>query len=102
MSIILEPDVESRIERKVASGRYTSADDVVRESLELLDEQDLLRQLRSERVCNSVMVGVNEIDSGQFITLETDEDQLRLAAILKANGRKLLEERRKLQRNGSS
>ena len=102
MSIILEPDVEARIQRKVASGRYTSVGEVLRESLELLEEQDLLRQLRSDRVLNSVMQGVNEIESGQFIALETDENQLRLSTLLKAGGRKLLQERRNLQRNGSS
>jgi putative addiction module CopG family antidote len=37
MAIILNPDLEQRIERLVESGRYQSADEVVQEGLDLLD-----------------------------------------------------------------
>ena len=40
MKISLSPDVERLIAEKVSSGRYHSADEVVREGLELLKERE--------------------------------------------------------------
>lgn len=40
MKISLSPDVERLIAEKVSSGRYNSADEVVREGLELLQERE--------------------------------------------------------------
>ncbi len=40
MKISLSPDVERLIAEKVSSGRYRSADEVVREGLELLQERE--------------------------------------------------------------
>lgn len=40
MKIFLSPEVEQMIAEKVNSGRYRSADEVVREGLELLQEHE--------------------------------------------------------------
>jgi antitoxin ParD1/3/4 len=40
MKISLSPDVERLIAEKVSSGRYHSADEVVREGLDLLQERE--------------------------------------------------------------
>ena len=40
MKISLSPDIERLIAEKVSSGRYHSADEVVREGLELLQERE--------------------------------------------------------------
>ncbi len=40
MKLSLSPETERLIEQKVSSGRYQSADEVVRESLKLLEERD--------------------------------------------------------------
>ncbi|MGO9520279.1 MAG: type II toxin-antitoxin system ParD family antitoxin [Candidatus Korobacteraceae bacterium] len=40
MKISLSPDIERLIAEKLSSGRYQSADEVVREGLELLQKQD--------------------------------------------------------------
>ena len=40
MKISLSPDVERLIAERVSSGRYQSADEVVREGLELLEERE--------------------------------------------------------------
>jgi antitoxin ParD1/3/4 len=41
---------EQFIKAKVKEGRYASASEVVRDGLRLLEEQDRLRQIRSEEV----------------------------------------------------
>lgn len=40
MNVSLTPELETLISKKVESGRYTSASEVVREALRLLEEQD--------------------------------------------------------------
>ena len=47
MSVQLTDEVETIIREKVESGLYPSADEVLREALRLLDEQDRLRWLRA-------------------------------------------------------
>ncbi len=53
MNVSLSPQLEELVRSRVASGRYTSASEVMREALRLLEEQDSFReaklaQLRSE------------------------------------------------------
>ena len=43
MNVSLTPELEKFVSTKVDSGRYTSASEVVREALRLLEEQDRTR-----------------------------------------------------------
>ena len=61
MNVNLTPQLEEIVRRKVASGMYTSASEVVREALRLLEEQDQMRAVRLDRLRSDVRVG---IDSG--------------------------------------
>jgi antitoxin ParD1/3/4 len=51
MNISLSPELERLIAEKLRSGRYHSADEVIREGLELLQEKE--KQARSEGSKNS-------------------------------------------------
>jgi putative addiction module CopG family antidote len=53
MKISLNPETERLIAEKVRSGRYPSADEVVREGLELLQAQETAAS-RSEKTSQSV------------------------------------------------
>ena len=64
MNVSLTEHLEEFINDKVASGRYTSASEVVREALRLLEEQDRLRQLRIRQLEQDVRAGVAELDRG--------------------------------------
>lgn len=81
MSIILEPDVEASIEGRVASGRYKSASDVVRDSLALLDEDD--RQSR-EILRDDVLKGVEDLRAGRYREFNSEEE-------LRAFGHEIIE-----------
>ena len=50
MNVNLTPQLEEMVRSKVASGLYTSASEVVREALRLMDEQDRLRAARIEQL----------------------------------------------------
>jgi antitoxin ParD1/3/4 len=61
MNVNLTPQLEDLVRRKVASGMYTSASEVVREALRLMEEQDQLRSARLEQLRRDIREG---LDSG--------------------------------------
>ncbi len=54
MNINLTPYLESMVRQKVESGLYTSASEVLREALRLMDEQDQLRATKLEHRSSTV------------------------------------------------
>ncbi len=68
MNVSLTPQLEEAVRKRVESGRYNSASEVVRHALRLLDERDnRLDLLRDE-----VMVGYEQSQRGEVEPL-TDE-----------------------------
>lgn len=70
MNINLTPQLEEMVRQKVASGLYTSASEVVREALRLMDEKDQLRGARLDQLRQAVQEGV---ESGPAKVLDPDE-----------------------------
>jgi antitoxin ParD1/3/4 len=70
VNISLTPELENEITRRVASGRYGSASEVVREALRLLLEADELRALRKERLKAELEVGMADIEGGRVGRLD--------------------------------
>ena len=79
MNISLTPQLEELVRKKVASGLYGSASEVMREALRLLEERDRLRELHIEEMKAEIRKGLK---SG-------DPAPLDIAAI-KARGRERL------------
>lgn len=61
MNVNLTPQLEALVRSKVDSGMYTSASEVVREALRLMDEQDRIRQAKLDELRLEVRKG---LDSG--------------------------------------
>ena len=59
MNVNLTPQLEDLVRAKVNSGMYTSASEVVREALRLMDEQDRLRQVKLEDLRREIRNGLN-------------------------------------------
>jgi antitoxin ParD1/3/4 len=55
MNVNLSPQLEA----KVASGRYTSASEVVREALRLMEHQDQLRDLQLQELRRAIQDGLH-------------------------------------------
>ena len=70
MNISLTPELEKLVQDKVKSGMYHSASEVVREGLRLLEEQDLLRQVKLQKLREEIQKG---IDSGEATPLDMEE-----------------------------
>ena len=58
MNVNLTPQLEELVRSKVASGLYTSASEVVREALRLMDEQDRLREAKLEQLRSDIRQGL--------------------------------------------
>lgn len=61
MNVNLTPQLEELVRRKVDSGLYNSASEVVREALRLMEEQDRVKAARLEQLRREVRDG---LDSG--------------------------------------
>lgn len=58
MNVNLTPQLEDLVRAKVSSGLYTSASEVVREALRLMQEQDRLREAKLEELRRDVRRGL--------------------------------------------
>jgi len=59
MNINLTPQLEEMVRRKVEFGLYTSASEVVREALRLMDEKDQLRIVRLNQLRQAIQEGLD-------------------------------------------
>lgn len=59
MNVNLTPQLEEMVRAKVSSGLYTSASEVVREALRLMEERDRLREARLDELRSEVRKGLN-------------------------------------------
>lgn len=58
MNVNLTPQLEELVRSKVSSGMYTSASEVVREALRLMDEHDRIRQAKLDELRGEVRRGL--------------------------------------------
>jgi antitoxin ParD1/3/4 len=63
MNINLTPQLEEMVRQKVTSGLYTSASEVVREALRLMDEKDRLQSAKLAQLREDIREGLNSGDS---------------------------------------
>ena len=66
-----------RIMRKVESGKYSSADEVLVSALALLDEHDTALESELKEMRESVRRGIDEADSGQVMPASDVFSELR-------------------------
>ncbi|MFH0789090.1 MAG: type II toxin-antitoxin system ParD family antitoxin [Pseudomonadota bacterium] len=59
MNVNLTPHLEDMVKQKVASGLYTSASEVVREALRLMEDQDQMRAAKLEQLRQAIHDGLN-------------------------------------------
>ena len=79
MNVSLTPELEQLVAEKVQSGRYSSASEVIREALRLLEEHDELRQKRLADVRDKIDRGLRQLDQGQGISGREARNLLRRA-----------------------
>ena len=85
MNISLTPQLEELVRKKVESGFYSSASEVMREALRLLEERDRLHALRLEELRTEIKKG---LDSGESTPLDIQEIKVRGRKRLAAESKK--------------
>lgn len=76
LNVSLTPELEQLISARVASGRYLSASEVVREGLRLLEERDRLRDEALASVTRKIEEGLDSLDRGEGVDGEALLDEL--------------------------
>lgn len=77
MQISLPPELEELVRRKVDSGKYSCASEVVVEALWLLRDRDRLREIKLEELHKEIAIGLEQADTGQLTPAEEVFEQLR-------------------------
>lgn len=76
VTISLPPQLQAFLDSRVASGRYGSASEVVREGLRMLQEREQRRVETIEDLRREVAVGLAQARRGELIDGETFMTQL--------------------------
>ena len=77
MNVSLTPELERFIQENVHSGRYTSASEVVREALRLLEEHEKVRAVQLAEFREEIDRRLASLDRGEGIDGATALAQLR-------------------------
>ncbi|NEP47053.1 MAG: type II toxin-antitoxin system ParD family antitoxin [Okeania sp. SIO2H7] len=77
MTISLSPELEKLITDKVESGKYASASEVIRVSLQLLDEREKREAERMAQLKELIREGIEAADRGELIDGEAVFKELR-------------------------
>jgi antitoxin ParD1/3/4 len=77
MNVSLTPELEQFVESRVASGRYRTASDVVREGLRLLEEREQARETALEELRGKIRRGVEQADRGELLEGDAAFEEIR-------------------------
>jgi antitoxin ParD1/3/4 len=67
MNVSLTPELETLVQQKVQSGLYSSASEVVREALRLLNDRDTVQQQRLEELRREIKIGLDDLNHGRVV-----------------------------------
>jgi antitoxin ParD1/3/4 len=77
MNVSLTPQLEELVRKKVDSGRYTSASEVVREALRLLDAYESVRESSLAKLRKDVEAGWKAVDEGRVSDFDPEDVKRR-------------------------
>lgn len=74
MHVSLTPELQARVQAKVESGLYNNASEVIREALRFMDaHEDWIHEIKIAHLREQLNIGLNQLDQGQGITVESKE-----------------------------
>jgi antitoxin ParD1/3/4 len=65
MSISLTPELEQFIQSQIASGKYSSTEDVIIAGIKLLEEREKIYKGRFEELKREIAIGVEQLERGE-------------------------------------
>jgi len=89
MNLQLTPELEELVQSKMNSGRYSSASEVVREAMGLMEERDRLLVARKDEIRNKIADGLQSLRLGKGVDGEAVFDRIEVEIDdLERNGHK--------------
>lgn len=82
ISVVLTADQQKFVDRAIRSGSFLTQGEVVATAIEVLKNQELMRQLQQDELRREIQVGIDQFDSGRTSEFSFDE--------IKEEGRRLL------------
>ena len=73
MTVALSPELEEIINANVQSGQFNSSGEVIRAGLQLLQEQNTLRQIKLEQLRKDIAIGIEAADRGEVAPLDVED-----------------------------
>lgn len=72
MNVSLTRELDAYVHGKVESGQFSSASEVVRQALRVLQEQDEMKRVRLEELRRKIQEGVDSADRGELIPFDDE------------------------------
>jgi len=67
MNVSLTPELENLVQEKLGSGRYASANDLIREALQLLEDRDQTEEAHKSWVRDAIDAGLASLARGEGV-----------------------------------
>jgi antitoxin ParD1/3/4 len=80
MNVSLTPELEQYVSKKVESGLYQTASEVIREGLRLLKDKEDLHQRKLAVLRHDTQIGIDQADRGELSPLEAQGTVKRMRA----------------------
>lgn len=77
MNVSLTPQLEKFVAAKVKTGRYTSASEVVREALRLLEREEKSREEQIAEFNRELQRRIDAVERGEYVTAEAVREHFR-------------------------
>ena len=77
MSLSLPPELQQFTDRQIASGKYTSLDEILVARLQALAEREQLYQGRFEELRRAVLLGADEAERGVLLNAAAEIETIR-------------------------
>jgi len=74
MNISLTPELEEAVKRKVRSGLYNNASEVIREAL----RQSMVRESENNWLAREAAIGFAQLESGETVQIDSKEHFMAL------------------------
>lgn len=72
MNVSLTPELEQYVNKRVQSGLYHSASEVIREGLRLLKEKEEVHQGKLANLRREIQIGIDQANRGQVSTFNKE------------------------------
>jgi antitoxin ParD1/3/4 len=87
LNVSLPPELEARVRKRVESGMYGSASEVIREALRVFEAQEALNRAKLEALRIEVAKGLADIKAGRVARLDVGTIKRRGRRVLTGKSR---------------